>query len=76
MVNGYDERCAADLANVVDGRGLTRDTAGWLARAITGAIRPNRDKPLWDLAHACVALGQGRMAKQGRSFYCSILRKK
>jgi hypothetical protein len=46
MANGYDERCAADLANVVEGRRLSRKNACWLACAIIGAIRPNRDKPL------------------------------
>ena len=57
MTSGYDERCAADLANVVEGRRLNRENACWLARAVTGAIRPNRDKPLWDIAHALVAIG-------------------
>jgi hypothetical protein len=57
MANGFDERCAADLANVVEGRRLGRENAGWLARAVTGAIRPNRDKPFWDLAHAAMAIG-------------------
>jgi hypothetical protein len=60
MANGHDEACAADLGNVIEGRGLSREVAGWLARAVTGAIRPNRDKPLWDLAHALVLLGQKR----------------
>jgi hypothetical protein len=58
MSNGHDDICAADLANVVEGRGLGREDAGWLARAITGAIRPNRDKPFWDFAHFCAVLGQ------------------
>jgi hypothetical protein len=57
MANGYDERCAADLANVVEGRRLSRENACWLARSVTGAIRPNRDKPFWDIAHAVVAIG-------------------
>jgi hypothetical protein len=57
MANGYDERCAADLANVVEGRRLSRENACWLARAVIGAIRPNRDKPFWDIAHAVVAIG-------------------
>jgi hypothetical protein len=57
MANGYDERCAADLANVVEGRRLNRENACWLARVVTGAIRPNRDKPFWDIAHAMVAIG-------------------
>jgi len=57
MANGYDERCAADLANVVEGRQLSRENACWLARAVIGAIRPNRDKPFWDIAHAVVAIG-------------------
>jgi hypothetical protein len=57
MANGYDERCAADLSNVVEGRRLSRENAAWLARAVTGAIRPNRDKPFWDIAHAVVAIG-------------------
>jgi hypothetical protein len=57
MANGYDERCAADLANVVEGRRLGRENACWLARAVIGAIRPNRDKPFWDIAHAVVAIG-------------------
>jgi hypothetical protein len=57
MANGYDERCAADLANVVEGRRLNRENACWLARVVTGALRPNRDKPFWDIAHAMVAIG-------------------
>jgi hypothetical protein len=61
MANGHDEACASDLGNVIEGRALSRDEAGWLARAVTGAIRPNRDKPLWDLAHALVLLGQQRI---------------
>jgi hypothetical protein len=56
-VNGnHDERCAADLAQVAEGRGLSRGETDRLARAVTGAVRPNRDKPFWDLAHALVAL--------------------
>lgn len=63
MANGCDERCAADVANVVEGRRLSRKNAGWLARAVTGAIRPNRDLPLWDMAHAVVAIGAGADVK-------------
>lgn len=63
MANGFDERCVADLANVVEGRRLGRGNAGWLARAVTGAIRPNRDKPFWDLAHAVMAIGREGGAK-------------
>ena len=54
---GYDEACAADLAAVVEGRVLGRTDTSWLARAITGAMRPSRDRPVWDLAHAAAALG-------------------
>jgi len=57
MANGYDERCANDLANVRESRHLSRENACWLARAVIGAIRPNRDKPFWDMAHALVAIG-------------------
>lgn len=64
MGTAFDERCAADLSNVVDGRGLGREDSAWLARAVTGAVRPNRDKPLWDLARCLAALGQG--ATSGR----------
>lgn len=53
---GYDERCAADLANVVEGRSLAQADAAWLLRVVTGAIRPNRDKPFWELAHLLRAL--------------------
>lgn len=63
MANGYDERCAADLANVVESRRLSRETACWLARAVIGAIRPNRDKPFWDVAHAVVAIGANGRAQ-------------
>jgi hypothetical protein len=63
MANGYDERCAADLANVVESRRLGRENACWLARAVIGAIRPNRDKPFWDVAHAIVAIGAKRRAQ-------------
>ena len=66
MASGFDERCAADLSNVVDGRGLTRDEAAWLARAVTGAVRPNRDKPVWDLAHALAALAGLPGVREGR----------
>jgi hypothetical protein len=54
---GHDEACAADLAAVAEGRALARADAAWLARAVTGAIRPSRDRPVWDLAHAGAALG-------------------
>ncbi len=55
-MNGFDEQCAADLALVVEGRRLHAGDADRLTRAVVGAIRPNRDKPFWDLAHALVAL--------------------
>jgi hypothetical protein len=54
---GHDEACAADLGAVCDSRRLGRHDAAWLARAVAGAIRPSRDRPLWDLAHAIAALG-------------------
>ncbi len=57
MAKGYDERCANDLASVRESRQLSRDNACWLARAVIGLIRPNRDKPFWDMAHAVVAIG-------------------
>ncbi|KQQ14603.1 hypothetical protein ASF53_08165 [Methylobacterium sp. Leaf123] len=66
MIGGYDERCAADLAAVCDGRDLSREDRAWLARVVTGAVRPNRDKPLWDLAHALTALAQATGAQNGR----------
>lgn len=55
-LSGVDETLLGDLANVADGRGLPYGDRAWLARAVTGAIRPNRDKPLWDLAHLMAAL--------------------
>lgn len=73
MLQDHDERCAADLGNVVDGRDLSRDAAGWLARAVTGAIRPNRDKPLWDLAHALAALARLTDAENGRDLVDLVL---
>lgn len=66
MTGGYDERCAADLANVGEGRDLSRTDRAWLARVVTGAVRPNRDKPLWDLAHALAALARATGARDGR----------
>lgn len=66
MTGGYDERCAADLAAVCDGRDLSREDRAWLARVITGAVRPNRDKPLWELAHALAALARATGAVSGR----------
>jgi hypothetical protein len=66
MTGGYDERCAADLANVGEGRDLSREDRAWLARVVTGAVRPNRDKPLWDLAHALAALAALTGARDGR----------
>lgn len=66
MTGGYDERCAADLAAVCDGRDLSREDRAWLARVVTGAVRPNRDKPLWDLAHALAALAGATGAVSGR----------
>lgn len=66
MTGGYDERCAADLAAVCDGRDLSREDRAWLARVVTGAVRPNRDKPLWDLAHALAALARATGAVSGR----------
>lgn len=56
MTSAYDDRCASDLSNVIDGRSLSREDAAWLTRVVTGAVRPNRDKPFWDLAHFLVAL--------------------
>jgi hypothetical protein len=66
MTGGYDERCAADLAAVAEGRDLSREDRGWLARAVTGAVRPNRDRPLWDLAHALAALARAGGLRDGR----------
>lgn len=66
MTGGYDERCAADLAAVGEGRDLSRADRAWLARVVTGAVRPNRDRPLWDLAHALAALTQATSAQDGR----------
>jgi hypothetical protein len=54
---GHDEACAADLQAVCDNRMLGRHEVSWLARALAGAIRPSRDRPLWDLAHAVATLG-------------------
>jgi hypothetical protein len=54
---GHDEACAADLHAVADGRMLGLQDRSWLARAVAGAIRPSRDRPVWDLAHAIAALG-------------------
>lgn len=59
MTGAWDERCAADLGNVIEGRALPAGDAAWLTRVVTGAIRPNRDKPFWDLAHLLRALGGG-----------------
>lgn len=56
MGPNFDERCAADLATVIEGRALSNDGASWLTRVVTGAIRPNRDKPFWDLAHFLAVL--------------------
>ncbi|MBM7067439.1 hypothetical protein [Actibacterium sp. 188UL27-1] len=55
--HGFDEACAADLAAVVEARNLPPSDAAWLARAVAGAIRPSRDRPLWDMAHAIAAIG-------------------
>jgi hypothetical protein len=66
MIGGYDERCAADLAGVGEGRDLSRADRAWLARVVTGAVRPNRDRPLWDLAHALAALARATGARDGR----------
>ncbi|SFU50730.1 hypothetical protein SAMN02799631_01006 [Methylobacterium sp. 174MFSha1.1] len=66
MTGGYDERCAADLAAVAEGRDLSREDRAWLARVVAGAVRPNRDKPLWDLAHALAALAGLTEARDGR----------
>ena len=54
---GHDESCAADLHAVIESRMLGRNATSWLARAVAGAIRPSRDRPVWDLAHAIAALG-------------------
>ncbi|QRE74898.1 hypothetical protein [Methylobacterium aquaticum] len=66
MTGGYDEACAADLAAVAEGRDLSREDRAWLARVVAGAVRPNRDKPLWDLAHALAALARLTGARDGR----------
>jgi hypothetical protein len=72
-IGGYDERCAADLANVGEGRDLAREDQAWLARVVTGAVRPNRDKPLWDLAHALTALARLDAVGEGRDLVTLIL---
>ncbi|KAA2235075.1 hypothetical protein [Salinarimonas soli] len=53
-----DERIRTELASVAAGRNLSRSEAGWLARALTGAVRPNRDAPLLDLARGLAVLGR------------------
>ena len=73
MAAGFDERCAADLSNVVEGRALAREDAAWLARAVTGAVRPNRDKPFWDLAHALAALARRPGIAGGRDLLDLVL---
>lgn len=73
MLQEHDEGCATDLGNVIDGRDLSRDAASWLARAVTGAIRPNRDKPLWDLAHALATLARLTDARNGRDLVDLVL---
>lgn len=55
-LRAVSESAASDLAAVREGRGLGPRAAERLTRAVTGAVRPNRDRPLWDLAHALVAL--------------------
>ncbi|MDP4022887.1 hypothetical protein Q8W71_09660 [Methylobacterium sp. NEAU 140] len=72
-IGGYDERCAADLATVGEGRALSREDRAWLARVVTGAVRPNRDKPLWDLAHALAALALLTGARDGRDLVTLVL---
>lgn len=54
----HDEAAVADLAAVCEGRDLSRADVAWLSRAVTGAVRPNRDRPLWSMAHALHALRQ------------------
>lgn len=56
--SGVDETLIGDVANVAEGRGLTFGDRAWLSRAVTGAVRPNRDKPFWDLAHLLAAVAQ------------------
>jgi hypothetical protein len=73
VIGGYDERCAADLAAVCEGRDLTREDRAWLARVVAGAVRPNRDKPLWDLAHALAALAAVTAADDGRALVTLVL---
>ncbi|MGU3538032.1 hypothetical protein [Methylobacterium sp. A54F] len=73
LIGGYDERCAADLANVGEGRDLTREDRAWLIRVVTGGVRPNRDKPLWELAHALAALAALTRAREGRDLVTLVL---
>lgn len=72
LIGGYDERCAADFASIGEGRDLTREDRAWLVRVVTGAVRPNRDKPLWDLAHALAALAALTRAQDGRDLVTLI----
>ncbi len=58
MAACLDEGIRTELATVVAGRGLSSSAAGWLARALVGAVRPNRDLPLLDLARALAALAR------------------
>ena len=57
ITHGFDETCAADVAAVIDARDAPPADAAWLARAVAGASRPSRDRPLWDAAHGIAAVG-------------------
>lgn len=53
-----DEDIRSELAAVSAGRGLSHSATSWLARALVGAVRPNRDLPVLDLARTLAVLAR------------------
>lgn len=52
-----------DVRQIVEERHLALPTGRFLAKAIAGEIRPNRDAPLWDLANVLYAIGRAASAR-------------
>jgi len=72
MLHLTDEGTRNELATVVAGRGLSPSEANWLARALVGAIRPNRDLPLLDLAYTLAFLVEAAGAGDERALIRAV----
>jgi hypothetical protein len=52
-----DQAMLGDILGIAQGHGLFPAQAETLIRFVTGAVRPNRDRPIWDLCCAITEIG-------------------